>query len=210
MLITQVAISSTACLKSVGSLQRYSSAQDQGSDMKMRATSQTRSESDDVIGFKQENNCSAGSEVWGRAHTQSCLNAEIQPSLHCSQASLIWPDFSLARLCVTLTRGCGRAGLLLMKGVNTNIEVPHTAAHSLIIHQPGELRRFQFLTLRADPSYVWWLIWNKRNILWENLEVLMSVEFKVSLYIHLNNIVTNSHAQNLERRLIAYFFPNQS
>lgn len=63
MLITQVAISSTACLKSVGTLQRYSSAQDQGSDMKMGATSQTRSESDDVIGFKQEKKCGAGSEV---------------------------------------------------------------------------------------------------------------------------------------------------
>lgn len=63
LLITQVAISSTACLKSMGSLQRYSSARDQGSDMKARATSQTSSESDDVIGFKLENECSAGSEV---------------------------------------------------------------------------------------------------------------------------------------------------
>lgn len=125
-------------------------------------------------------------------HTQSWLNAEIQPSLHCSQASLIWPDFSVARLRVTLTGGSGRAGLLLMQGVNTNTEGPHTAAHSLIIHQPGELRRFQFLTFRADPSCVRWLIWNKRNILWENLKVLMSVEFKVSLYIHLNNIVTET------------------
>lgn len=120
MLITQVAISSTACLKSVGSLQRYSSAQDQGSDMKMRATSARVMMSS---GSSRKTSAAADqrSEV-AHTHTQSCLNAEIQPSLHCSQASLIWPDFSLARLCVTLTRGCGRAGLLLMQGVNTNIQ----------------------------------------------------------------------------------------
>jgi len=108
--------------------------------MNTRATSHTRRESDDVIGYKQENECGAGSEVWGHAHTHTHLNAEIQPSLF----NLVWflsgwavCDFDQR---VWSYRSAIDAGSEDKQHWNL-----------VIIHQPGELSRFQLLTLREGP-----------------------------------------------------------